>query len=161
MNAIVEKVLERLSYERLLLASQLTPKRRRITLEDIFKAGKTEPRVLQTLPAILLYKPSILRGLEKDLKVYPALTEFVETLFSAKPKQPSFLNVDIADCRKTAMAFRNYLKTVREKRRSRLFNFRLNEEDLAHLQLLSKKMGIENYSELIRHLVYQAVSRNP
>src|SRR3989338_1679949 len=104
MSDILKKVLERLAYERLLLVSGFYPRKRRIVLEDVLRAGAVEPRILQTLPAILLYKPSILYRIREDLKKYPKMEEQVSHLFERDALGGDFLGVSVDDCQKAASA---------------------------------------------------------
>lgn len=157
MNPMVQKVLERLAYERLLLTSGLVPRRRTINLSQVLRAGISEPRILQVLPAILLYKPKVIRGVAKDLKEHPGIRDQVERLFEPSSGLADFCGTDINDCRKAAMTYRNYLETLRLKNRHRLFNLRLNDEDWKRLEILSKQLGLTNYSEILRRLIHKAV----
>lgn len=156
MNPNVEKILERLAYEKLLLTSGLQPKKRLITLQEVLDAAKEEPRVGQVLLAILIYKPKILKGIVKDLKKYPELAWQAKALFDPKQEKKKFLGIPVDDCRKAALAFQNYLRISRQKKRHRLFNLRLNDDDWQALEQISRTRGISNYSDIVRTLIHEA-----
>jgi hypothetical protein len=78
-------------------------------------------------------------------------------LFKQSPMSKNFLGVNIGDCQKSAIVFRNYLNTLHNKKRNRLFNLRLNDEDWNRLESLSQTMGIKNYSEIIRCLIHRTI----
>lgn len=156
MNPNVEKILERLAYEKLLLTSPLEPKKRIITLQEVLDAAKEEPRIGQVLPAILIYKPKILKGIARDLKKYPELERKAKTIFDPNQEKKDFLGVSVADCRKAALTFQNYLRISRQKTRHRLFNLRLNDDDWQALEKISKTRGITNYSDIVRTLIHES-----
>jgi predicted DNA binding CopG/RHH family protein len=153
---LVQKVIERLSYENLLMSHGIEARKRVITLKDILIAGKIEPRIMQVLPAILLYKPHILRGIEKDLKKNTAINENIDNIFNRKGSDDEFMGIDVNDCRRSAIAFHGYLESIRKKNRNKLFNLRLSSEDISQLEKVSQGLGIDNYSEVIRQLIHKS-----
>ena len=159
MKPVVEKVLERLAYERLLLTSGLQPKKRQITLDDMLEAGNEEPRVYQVLPALLLYKPKIIKGVQKALAKQGNLLEKAQNIFKPDAPDKYFFGIPVADCRRVALAFQNYLRMMRQKSRHRLFNLRLNDEDWESLVRVARLRGTPNYSDIVRTLIHEAAKQ--
>ena len=158
MITTTEKVLQRLAYEKLILVAGVTPQKKRIRLHDILGAGKKEPRVLEVLPAILVYNPKILYGIEKDLRVNQALKNKAQKIMNPQARNVTFFGIPAEDCRRTANTYATYLRKKRRHNRSRLFNLRLSEKDWQRLQEVTKQMGLDNYSETIRTLIAESSS---
>ncbi|MBX7149241.1 hypothetical protein K1X76_09140 [bacterium] len=160
MDPITQKVLERFCYEKLLMASGITPKRVRITLEDIFHATPYEPRIAQALPGLLLYKPSVVYKLKRDLPHHQKLVQLLAVLFDEKKRPKDFLGIPVADCVKAALIYKNFLKAKTQKQKSRTITLRLSPDDYNKLTLLSKKTG-GGYSALIRKFIEMYPNATP
>lgn len=153
MDPIIEKVFQRLAYEKLLLVSDITPKRVRVTLEDILCAGEEEPRILQALPAVILYKPTIIYRLNRDLPKYPELTALTQNLFNEKVRPREFKKIPTTDYAEAALTFKKYLDAKKIRQKSRTITLRLTPADYQELTDLSRKKG-KGYSDLIRELIH-------
>ena len=152
MRPITEKVLQRLSHEKLLLVSHTQAQRSVISLEDFLEAAKEEPRIYSALAAILLYKPKIFRGFEKSLRKYPEIKTFVDELFlESKPKKKMF-DHDKAFYQKGARTFKAFLDSQKTGKKSRSLFLRVSEEDLERLQKLTEVLKTGSISETIRSL---------
>lgn len=111
MEKLTIKVLERLIYEGLLVHNQLKGRRWRIQLEDMLFAGKEEPRILELLPAIVLYRPTMIWRLKKDLK------NQVPALFADDaPKE--WMGIPIETLRKQAQLVQKIMIHRQSKQRS-------------------------------------------
>jgi hypothetical protein len=152
-----QKVLERLGYERLLNLGGLRSKRRRITFEEAMLAAKEEPRILEVLPALLRFRPTILQGAKRELKRNPELNRLVQNLFETQKKE--FSGIPIEDCRRAAISFQKYLQEKKNRQRHRLFNFRLNDQDWERLEALSRHIGTGNHSETLRRLIAEKFNK--
>ncbi len=152
MRPVTEKVLQRLAYERLLLASHAQPQRSPITLEEFLEAAKEDPRIYSALAAILIYKPKIFRGLEKDLKRHPEIREFVAELFLDAGPRKKLFGHDKAFYQKAARTFKDYLDAQKAGKKTRSLLLRVSEEDLERLQKLTTALGTGSVSETIRAL---------
>lgn len=153
MNPNTEKVLQRLVYEGLLISDDFTPQKRRITLEDTLLAGREEPRVLEVLPAMILFKPSILKGLEKDLKKNPEIFKFVAAVREGRTPKPTFLGLDSKDCFKAAEHFQRRLRAKKLGQKSLVLNLRLSAEDFENLKKVTRSLNSKSLSETLRQLV--------
>jgi len=149
----LEKVLQRLAYERLLLVHGVVPHKRRITLDEFMTAGEEEPRVMTVLPAILAHNPKIILNIENALKQHPRLKQQAEKVMAMKPTQRTFHGIPAEECRQAALTYQGYLARRRRNNRTRLFNLRLAEKDWDRLQRLSETLGTNNHSETIRQLI--------
>lgn len=157
MNPLTEKVIQRLIYEGLLTSNALLPRKRRITLMEALEAAKEEPRILETLPAVLLYKPSILTGLEKDLKRDRKLGKLVHRLRLGEKPEMDFLGIPARDYLKTAEHFRRCLTEKRAVQKSLVLNLRVSPEELKKLRRLNEAMGGIGLSETVRTLIHEKV----
>ncbi len=155
MNPVTEKVIQRLTYEHLLIAASLNPRRNRITLDQILEAAKEEPRIYQVLPAIILYKPQMVKGLAKDLKRYPYIRDFANSLFATEAQKKKFFGIPIEDCRKGAQTYRKFLESKKTKQKSRTLTLRLSADDKERLRFLASQLGVRSVSETIRLLAIE------
>ncbi len=154
MDPITEKVFQRFVYEKLLLVGGITPKRVRVTLEDIFHAAESEPRIFQALPGVLLYKPTIIHKLKRDLPRHEPLNAIAQNLFNEKLRPKEFKGIPLADCAKAALAFKAYLDNKKTKQKSRTITLRLSPDDYNQLADLSRRRG-KGYSDVIRDFIHQ------
>lgn len=152
MHPRTQKILSRLAYEKLLMTSDITPRRMKVTLEDALQAGAEEPCVFEVLPAALLHKPSIFNGIARDVAKYPDIQNISRNLFDPKLKLRFFHGVAIEDCRKAARAFSRFLDIKRRRHKFLTLNLRLSTEDRDRLLALSRDLGTKNVSETIRQL---------
>ena len=159
MRPITEKVLQRLVFEKLILATQITPIRKKITLEEFLQAAEEEPRIYSALTAILLYKPQIFKNLFGDLKKHPEISKFVDELFLEKNPHAKLFGHDKAFYQKSARTFREYLEKSKlsQNTKDKVLSVRLYERDMDHLQKLTEKLGTRSYGETIRHLINQGI----
>ena len=155
MNPITEKVVQRLAYERLLLVSGITPRRRPITFRELIAAADEEPRVLAVLPAIVQNKPRMVHHLVRGLGEKPELRKWIEAVFDPKRIVKNRSGITAEECRRIAQAYQNYRRMARRTHRDRLFNLRLNEEDWRALQDLAVRSKTRNLSDLIRRLIHE------
>lgn len=153
---VTQKVIERFVYEGLLLHNQYIGRRWRITLGDVLEAGKAEPRVWELLPGIILYRPTLLFQLQRDLKHYTDLTKLIQN-FETLPTPFTWKQLPIGDLRKAAHQIMQKTSQQRKDQRLRNLNLRVSESDLAALDQLSQKMGM-NKSEVVRKLIERAES---
>lgn len=152
MRPVTEKVIQRLAYEKLLLASHVQPQRTLITLEDFLEAAKEDPRIYSALAAILIYKPKIFRGLEKDLKKHPEIKTFIAELFLESSAKKKLYGHNQAFYQKAARTYKDYLEAQKTGKKSRSLLLRVSEEDLERLQRLTRALGTRSVSETIRML---------
>ncbi len=156
MKPETEKVLQRLSFEKLLVSTGVVPQRKRITLADVLTAGKEEPRALMVLPAIFLCKKSIIYRFDLDLKKNPSLRDSLQKIFIEKKKgNRHFFGMDIAECERLAQHFKTYLDHKRSKQRSLMRSFRFSQDDISRLKTLTQQMKTGGLSETIRKLVHE------
>lgn len=154
MDWVTEKVMQRLTYEKLLLKTGLASKRKRIILAEVLHAGKFEPKIFMVLPAIVLFKPQIIFQLWQDLKAQPVLKNFCENLFTeTKPKM--IFGVRREDCCAAAEKYRGFLKVKMAKRKSYLRTFRFSENEIERLIKLTKFMGTSGNTETLRKLIQE------
>lgn len=149
MTTVTQKVLERLIYEGLLVHNQLKGRRWRIQLEDMLLAGKEEPRILELLPAIVLYRPTMIWRLKKDLKnqVPPLFTDDA-------PKE--WMGIPIETLRKQAQLVQKIMVHRQSKQHWRNINIRVTESDLERLSALAQQTGM-NKSDVIRKLLQHGI----
>ncbi|HKY62702.1 MAG TPA: hypothetical protein VJR29_04710 [bacterium] len=152
MRPVTEKVIQRLAYEKLLLANKIQPLRKKITLEEFLEAAKEKPRIYSALAAILLHKPRVFDRLTRDLRRHPEIQAFVDELFLETRPKAKLFGHDKAFYQKSARTFKDYLESQKAKRKSRTLLIRLSEEDLEGLQLLTKQLGTGSVSETIRRI---------
>lgn len=152
MRPVTEKVIQRLAHENLLIPKNIRPRRRQITLEDILEAGKEEPRIYEVLPAVLLYKPTMIKGLYKDLKRYPQIEDFAKHLFVNVKEKNNLFGIDKEECVKAALTFKQYLDRKRISQKSRTMTLRLAVEDIERLKKLTQIIKTRSVSETIRFL---------
>lgn len=155
MNAKTEKIVQRLAYEGLLTSNAVLPRKRRITVQEALAAAKEEPRILEVLPAVLLYKPSILAGLEKDLKKDRKLARLVENLRLGTNPEMDFFGIPARDYLKAAEHFRRCLSEKKAAQKSMVLNLRVSPEELKKIKRLSEAMGGIGLSETIRTLIHE------
>lgn len=149
MTTVTQKVLERLIYEGLLVHNQLKGRRWRIQLEDMLLAGKEEPRILELLPAIVLYRPTMIWRLKKDLKnqVPPLFTDDA-------PKE--WMGIPLETLRKQAQLVQKIMAHRQSKHHWRNINIRVTESDLERLSALAQQTGM-NKSDVIRKLLQHGI----
>lgn len=135
MKPVTEKVLARLTFERLLAVNPIHPRRTRITLDEVLEAGKEESHILQILPAILLYKPQIIRGVVKDKRV-------------EKLKR----GAEEGEPRQIAETFKQFLDRKKTGQKSLTVTFRMAPEDIERLKRLTHELQTGSVSETIRLL---------
>jgi hypothetical protein len=155
MRQVTEKILQRLALEKLILASQITPMRKKISLKDFLEAAKEEPRIYSALAAILLYKPQIFQNVRSDLKNYPQIAKFVDELFLDKNPHSKLFGHDKAFYQKSARTFREFLerKGAGGKTLDRILTIRLSQKDLDRLKIMTQKMATRSYGDTIRSLL--------
>lgn len=149
MTTVTQKVLERLIYEGLLVHNQLKGRRWRIQLEDMLRAGKEEPRILELLPAIVLYRPTIIWRLKKDLK------NQVPPLFTDDAPQ-EWMGIPIETLHKQAQLIQKLMTHRQSKQHWRNINIRVTESDLERLSALAQQTGM-NKSDVIRKLLQHGI----
>lgn len=152
MDPITQKVLQRLNYEKLLITTGLIPRRTRITLDEIFRAAEYEPRVGEVLPGLVVFKPTAIARLNRDLPSCAKLKQVADNLFNEKQRPHEFMGIPTTDCAKAALIFKNYREAKKTKQKSQTITLRLSPLDFQKLTELSQKMG-QGYSETIRRLV--------
>lgn len=152
MDPTTQKVLQRLNYEKFLYTTGVQPQRKRITLEEMFHAAKYEPRIAEILPGLLLFKPTAIAKLKRDIPHYAQLRQVTENLFNEKQRPREFMGIPTADCAKAALIFKNYLEAKKAKQKSRTITLRLSPTNYQKLTELSQKMG-QGYSEIVRKLI--------
>ena|SRR3990167_5076695 len=158
MDPITQKVLQRLNYEKLLITTGLHPRRTRITLDEILHTAEYEPRVGEVLPGLIVFKPTAIARLNRDLPAYAKLKQLADNLFNEKQRPREFMGIPTTDCAKAALVFKNYREAKKAKQKSQTITLRLSARDYQQLTELSRKMS-QGYSETIRRLVeekYQA-----
>lgn len=153
MKPITQKILERLNYEKLLITPGLYPRKVRITLDEMLEAAEEEARIYTTIPALILFKPTAIYRLAKDLEKQPNVKDFMKNMFQAKLRPKKFLGIDAQDCVNVAENYRRYLLHKKLKTKFKTFTFRLAEEEVNQLKKLSVKIGKNNLSDTIRTLV--------
>lgn len=156
MHPTTQKVLERLIYERLLISSDVSPRRSKIFLDDILFSAGEEPRIYSVLPAVILYKPSVISKLKKDLPRFPKIQKFCEELFApGHPKK--FFSAPAEECQKNAVRFRDFLNHKKNQNKSTMRTFRFSKQDLELLETLSQRLHVGNLSETLRLLLREKV----
>lgn len=157
MEFSFQRVLQRLVYERLIEDPQVTPKRLRVSLEDVLKAGEQDSRVLIVLPAILMFKPKILHKLYKDLEKFPEIVEFTRALFSPySPKK--FRGIPVEIFQKAARDYKTYLDQKKSKATSIVRTFRFTKNDIDLLEKLTEILGTTGMSQTLRLLIREKAS---
>ena len=151
MSSVLDKVLQRFHYERVLI-SDVTPKRLRVTLEESLTAAKEDQRVFIVLPAILLFKPKILYKLYRDMERFSEIVEFTKTLFSEHPRK-KFHGIPIEIFQKTARDYKAYLDQKKSKEKSFVRTFRFTKKDIDLLEKLTEFLGMTGRSQTLRHLI--------
>ncbi|GEM_PF-5697672 len=151
-----ERVIERLVYEGLLVHNQYRGRRWRVTLADLLAAGRSEPRILEVLPGILLHRPTVLYRGERDLRASPELQKLLRDLHSAAPTT-RWRGLPMQDLRHAADRIAQLQRHQRSKGRWRNINIRVSEVDLQRLDALAKRAG-RNKSDVVRDLIAQANS---
>ena len=151
MNAVTEKVLQRLNYERLLMTGGLSPKRTRISLPEVMQAAEEEPRIHEVLPAIVVHRPQIISRLEKEIQPYPELIRARQDFFFGR-KRGAFYGIEWTECVKAATTFKNYLNRKRAVQKSTMMTLRVSPADLEMLRRLKEKTGARSVSAAILQL---------
>lgn len=154
LSPTTQKVLSRLSYEKLLITTHsLTPQRVKISLENALEAAKEEPRIYATLPAIILNKPSIFSRpkLREQVKKNQKINKKIQNLL--KGEKGNFFDIDATECIQLATTFEKYLATKRKKQKALTMNLRLSEGDYLKLKEITKYLQSSGLSETIRNLV--------
>lgn len=142
----LEKVLQRLNFEKILLTPGITPRRTRVTLRDLIDAGKSERRIYEVVPAILLYKPQMILRLERDIRKFPELDKIPRD-FPRTKKRGLFFGVEWGACVKAAQTFKTYLDQRRARQKSTMMTLRLSPAELDMLRRLKQKLGARSVSE--------------
>lgn len=124
----------------------IEPYRKPIKVEDALWAGRTEPRILELLPALIVKRPSMFLDVER---LPDDLDAAVRTLRHNK-EPDDFRGVSGA-------ALRRWLPSVghRGKLPSRLKSFRLQAEDVDLLERLSTELSLSQTDVIrrgLRHL---------
>ena len=119
----------------------IEPYREPIRVEEVLWAGRTEPRVLELLPALIVKRPSLFQNssdLPKDL-------DEVVTSLRRNEEPPQFRGIP-------GRAVLRWLPSVghRGKLPTRLKSFRFTRLDLELLKRLSTALG-ESQTEVVRH----------
>lgn len=149
-----QQVIERFLFEGLLVHNQYVGRRWRITVQDVREAGKSEPRLLELLPAVLMLRPTIMYRWKRDLKQHPDLATLIRN-FDTLPADYRWCNVPIADLRKAVWQVTEKINLHRKHRRWRNLNLRVAESDLVMLNRLAHKMRMSK-SEVVRRLIADA-----
>lgn len=149
-----QQVIERFVYEGLLVHNQYVGRRWRITVQDVREAGKSEPRLLELLPAVLMLCPTMMYRWKRDLKQHPDLAVLIKN-FDTLPADYQWRNVPVADLRKAAWQVAEKLAMRRKHQRWRNLNLRVSESDLAALHQLARKRQMSK-SEVVRRLIAEA-----
>ncbi len=153
MKPVTQKILERLNYEKLLMTPGLHPRKLRITLEEMLEAAKEEARIYTTIPALILFKPTGIYRLVKDLEKQSKVREFVKNIFQPKLRPPKFFGIEAQDCVNAAENYQRFLLHKKSKTKFKTFTFRLAEDEITKLKKLSEKIGKHNLSDTLRTLV--------
>lgn len=153
MNPVTEKVLQRLSYERLLLTPRLRPQKKRITLEEVIEAGKAEPRIYLVLPAILIHNPKIIYRVDKDLKGYPKVKELLKHIYEQKYAGKKYFGMEVKEYLQNAKGYKKYLDNRRSKNKLITKTFRFSNADVEMLNSLTEKLETGSYTATIRVLL--------
>lgn len=159
MKWMTQKVLERLNYEKLLMIDGITPRRNRITLDEILEAAQNEVRIYIVLPALIVYKPSAIYHLNKDLPKHPEIQKVLAVFFEPLQRPKKFFKIDILDCIHAAATYRRFLEHKKTKTKFKTFTFRLANQDIEQLKSLSIKMETYNLSDTLRSLVKEKSKR--
>jgi hypothetical protein len=138
------RVMGRFVREGLLFTNRDVPENRRpVAVEDVLFAGELEPRLLELLPALIVKRPAMFRGLSA---LPPDLAETVRALRrDAEP--PDFRGIPGRDVR-------GWLRRVgrRGKVPARLKAFRLRPEDQRLLSELSERLALSETDVIRRGL---------
>lgn len=141
-------VLGRLVHEGLLKTNTLAPTRARATVEDALWAGEIEPRVLELLPAILARRPKLFlqaKALPDDLDLV------VRDLRRGRAKR-EFRGVPP----EKYAAWQEFVRIRGPKQNAVTKTYRLQESDLALLETLKMKWGLNETAALRRALELSA-----
>lgn len=152
MNPLTTKVLERFNYEKLLTTMGVNPRCTKITLPEILEAGLEEPRIFEALPALLVYKPTAISKLDRDIKKNMAVAKMKENLFNEQKRPAHFFGIDARDCLKAALAYAGYLNAKKKRQKSLMLTLRLSYEDIQVLKDITLKLKTSGVSETIRLL---------
>jgi len=150
---ITERVLQRLSYEKLLITTHIRAQKKRITLNDILEAGRDEPLVYAVLPAILLYNSKIIYNVAKDLKRYPKIQDMIERLFDEKYVKKKFFGIEVRKCQSLARNYKSYLDHLKSKTKYLTKTFRFSQADMEMLKSLTKKLETGGFTQTLRLLL--------
>lgn len=155
-KTVYQKVLERLVYEKILLANDIQEKRNRITLDELLEAGEAEPRILAVLPAVLWHKPGILYRLNFDIKKHPQLEGMLKMgRVGFVPEADDFYGIDWKDCFELAEQYKAYLDFKESEQKSKTVTLRMSPADIALIKEIQKKMGCASFSEAVRQLAFR------
>ena len=155
LTSPLTRVLERFVYEGFLIHNHIMGRRRRITLDDVLKAGEEEPRVLEVLPAILRLRPTIIHKSLYSLRQHPKLKQLLDHLNRPEGKM-SWQGISEKAFRKQESGLRQKLYTNKQQTKCHLFNLRLSTADVEALEKLSKQTGIHNKSDIIRSMIHES-----
>jgi hypothetical protein len=138
------RVMGRFVREGLLFTNRDVPENRRpVAVEDVLFAGELEPRLLELLPALIIKRPAMFRGVEA---LPPDLAEAVRALrHDAAP--PDFRGIPGQD-------IHGWLRRVGRKGKvpARLKAFRLRPEDQRLLSELSQRLDLSETDVIRRGL---------
>ncbi len=115
--------------------------RRALRVEDACWAGKTEPRILELLPALVLKKPGVFR----DADNLPAdLRDVVDAIRHGRQGEP-FRGIAAAD-------YQRWIPRLghRGKYPTLVKSFRLRQADLQLLSELKRELGLRSDVEVLR-----------
>ncbi|MBI3018568.1 MAG: hypothetical protein HYY61_01560 [Deltaproteobacteria bacterium] len=140
-----QKVIGRFVHEKLLISSDIIPRRNLITVDDALWAGNIEVRILELLPAILLKHPKLFlipKPLPKDL------IRVLQEIKKGKAKTP-FRGIE-------ADRYESWVKRIGRKGKypTLLKTYRFNQEDLEILEKLRKNWNSDEISVIRKALKF-------
>ncbi len=124
------------------------------TLKDAFDCADEEPRILELLPGIILYQPTMIKNLRRDLALNVQIQKSIELML--EEKLDFFFGIPAADCLKQARIIKKIseYKSCRDKTKN--LNIRVSELDLVRLTGLAR-LQQKSKSDVIRDLLNGAV----
>lgn len=155
IDPIFEWVTEQLVQEGILFHNRIQGRRRRIYLEEVLKAGKEEPRILEVIPAVISLKPHIIAKCKRDLKNFPDLEELLQN-FDSEKAPPLWRGIAIKTLQEQQRRLYQLWQYRHRKTKWRNINIRVSEEDIQRLNTLAVKLKHGNKSEVIRQLISEA-----
>lgn len=150
----VQRVLERLVFEGLLIHNRYEGRRWRVTLSNLMEAGAVEPRVWELLPGILLHRPSLIFRVQRDLRELPELQNLMQRLPLATSGE-MWRGLPFTDLRRAADRIAQLQQHHRSRQRWRNINIRVSEDDLERLRGIAIREG-RSQSEILRTLIAKA-----